>query len=306
VQGLPYYERFISAFPTVNHLAKASEEKVLRLWQGLGYYSRARNMHRCAKIIVSDFGGKFPSTFNELIKLPGVGPYTGAAIASIAFNQAHAVVDGNVYRVLARVFGLDDDITSPSGKKLFAEKANELIVPDSPGNFNQAMMEFGATLCTPAKPLCNECPFSRSCVALATQRIETLPVKGKRTSVSKRFISYLIFQYQGKLAMRKRPGQDIWQGLYDFYPVEHARPLSIKLIQKKDPWLKKILKKTEWTEIANTRHILSHQHLHLRFIGVSCFEPTSLPEGLRFYTKRQIEKLPKPIVITRALDKMTW
>lgn len=304
-QGLPYYERFLSAFPTVSHLAKAPQEKVLRLWQGLGYYSRARNMHRCAKMVLTEWEGNFPSTYDDLLKLPGIGPYTAAAIASIAFNQAHAVVDGNVFRVLARIFGMEEDIAGPRGKKMFSDKANELIAIERPGDFNQAIMEFGATLCTPQRPLCSECPFSKSCVALARDRIHLLPHKGKKTAVSKRFISYLVFQYKGTLAMRKRPGSDIWEGLYDFYPIEHSRQLSLKALQKQNPLTDKTSIGSEWEEIAKVKHVLSHQHLHLRFIRISVSEPFLLPEGFQFYTRKQIEKLPKPIVITRALDKMT-
>src|SRR6185369_7763226 len=176
-QGLPYYERFVCSFPTVFDLAMATEQNVLRLWQGLGYYSRARNLHRCAKEVVEKFNGHFPNSFNELSKLPGIGDYTAAAIASIAFRQPVAVVDGNVYRVLARVFGIEKDITSGEGKKHFFSFANELINKERPDLFNQAVMEFGALHCVPKKPKCGECIFSKSCEANQRNLQAVLPIK---------------------------------------------------------------------------------------------------------------------------------
>jgi A/G-specific adenine glycosylase len=259
-QGLPYYQRFTEAFPTVSSLANAKEQQVLRLWQGLGYYSRARNMHRCAKKIVSDHQSKFPSSYDQLLGLPGIGPYTAAAISSIAFGERAAVVDGNVYRVLSRIYGIDVDITSVEGKKSFAAKANELISEQSPGDFNQAMMEFGATHCTPKNPNCSECPFAKTCVALATDRIAELPVKLKKQKVRVRHLHYFLIQHNNKIALRQRLDKDIWTGLFDFYLVETKKATTTEKILAADSTLRSLNGNFE-DGPYQVKHILSHQEL---------------------------------------------
>jgi len=222
-QGLPYYERFIISFPTVFDLAVAPSQKVLRLWQGLGYYSRARNLHRCAKQVVEKFNGHFPNSFNELTKLPGVGDYTAAAIASIAFREPVAVVDGNVYRVLARVFGIEKDIASGEGKKYFFSLANKLIDKTRPDLFNQALMEFGALHCLPKNPKCGECIFSKSCNANQRNLQAVLPVKSKKLKIKTRYFYYFILINKNKVLLKRRTEKDIWQGLNDFYLIETTR-----------------------------------------------------------------------------------
>ena len=215
-QGLPYYNKFINEYPSVHDLANAPEDEVMRLWQGLGYYSRARNLHECAKSIVNQYDGEFPSTYNELLKLKGVGKYTAAAIASFAFNQAVPVVDGNVFRVLARYFCVTDDIAQPKTFTKFFNIAKELIPEEQAASFNQAIMELGATICTPKKPACENCPLAQDCEARIHHKQSELPVKKKKIKIKHRYLYYLIWQEGGKLAMKKRGESDIWQGLFDF------------------------------------------------------------------------------------------
>ncbi|MHC2993664.1 adenine glycosylase, partial [Pontibacter sp. HJ8] len=219
-QGLPYYRSFADAYPTVQHLAAAPEDEVLRLWQGLGYYSRARNMHHTARQIVEEYGGVFPDNYETLLKLRGVGSYTAAAIASFAFREQVAVLDGNVFRVLARVFGLSDDIAVPASRKVFQQLANKLIPSDTPDIFNQAVMEFGAIQCTPVMPDCLFCPLQQSCFAFTHGLVQELPVKSKAKAARPRFFHYIVFELEGKYYLRKRLSGDIWEGLYDFYLYE--------------------------------------------------------------------------------------
>ncbi|WP_375579469.1 A/G-specific adenine glycosylase [Marivirga tractuosa] len=202
-QGLPYYNKFVSQYPKVLDLAKAPEDEVMRLWQGLGYYSRARNLHECAKSVVKDYNSEFPKAYNELLKLKGVGKYTAAAIASFAFEQAVPVVDGNVFRVLARYFDVSDDISQPKTFTKFFNIAKELIPDDYAASFNQAMMELGATICTPKKPDCENCPLSQECEARIHHKQSELPVKMKKIKIKNRYLYYLIWQHEEKLAMKK-------------------------------------------------------------------------------------------------------
>jgi A/G-specific adenine glycosylase len=304
-QGLPYYLKFVENFPDVKSLAQASEDKVLRLWQGLGYYSRARNLHTCAKRIETELSGQFPTSFQELKKLPGIGDYTAAAIASIAFRESVAVVDGNVFRVLARVFGIDKDIASSEGKAFFFSKANSLIPADQPDVFNQAVMEFGALHCTPQNPKCDTCTFTKSCVARLREMQSMLPVKTPKQKVRKRYFYYIVINYRGKLLMRKRKSGDIWNGLYDFMLIETRRPVKAEMLWKEEKSLKNI-PITKVSEIY--KHILSHQHLITRFIQLNiataeALKPLMKKEELKLYSKSQVEHLPKPILINRFLKE---
>ncbi len=305
-QGLPYYLRFIENFPDIESLASAPEDRVLRLWQGLGYYSRARNLHACAKQVVKDYKGVFPNTYNELQKLPGIGSYTAAAIASISFREKVAVVDGNVFRVLARVFGIDQDIGSPLGKKIFFTKANELVPEDRPDLFNQAVMEFGALHCTPQNPKCHTCIFSNVCIANQRSLQKLLPVKARKQKVRKRYFNYVVIECRGKLLMRKRPTGDIWNGLYDFFLEETNKPLRSEFLLKTG---KRIFKKHQpHAAGAPVKHVLSHQHLITRFWRLAVPSTKELPawvngQNLKFYTKKEVANLPKPILIIRFLEK---
>lgn len=219
-QGLPYYLRFVETFPTVQSMATADEQEILRLWQGLGYYSRARNMHQSAKIVMENFGGIFPDTYAKILTLKGVGSYTAAAIASFAFNEDVAVVDGNVFRVLARVFGVEEDIASGKGQKVFQQLADELLPQGESATYNQAIMEFGATYCKPVAPDCNSCIFNDKCIAFAQKRQQALPLKIKKLKIKERTFTYLIFTFEDKLMLKVRGAGDIWQGLYDFPTLE--------------------------------------------------------------------------------------
>ena len=226
-QGTDYYLRFIGKWPTVADLAKASEEEVLKMWQGLGYYSRARNLHKCAQQIMEQHEGQFPADFEQLRKLQGIGDYTAAAIASIAFNQPHAVVDGNVYRVLARLYDIDTPININEGKKTFAQLADNLLNNKHPGLHNQAMMEFGALHCTPKNPNCLLCPLQAQCFAFAHQTVMQRPVKLSKLKVSTSFFNYIVFRINGSVYLHKRSGNDIWKNLYDFPCIEAPKPMSI-------------------------------------------------------------------------------
>lgn len=303
-QGLPYFLAFAERYPTVKKLADAKQDEVLRLWQGLGYYSRARNLHACAKKVVNEYHEKFPDTYAELLKLPGVGSYTAAAIASIAFNEPVAVVDGNVFRVLARVFGIQHDIASPAGKKYFFEKANELISKDKPGVFNQAVMEFGALHCTPKNPACTNCPLARMCIANQQQLQTQLPVKLSRTKVKTRHLYYLVIRKGVQLYLRKRPAGDIWNGLYDFLLLEENKSLPVQQLFKRH----NINVRADRVS-KEYKHILSHQKLVVRFIEVSLH--TTLQKQiratvLRSYSKKQMEQLPKPVLISRYLQDVGY
>jgi A/G-specific adenine glycosylase len=304
-QGLPYYLKFVDNFPDVKSLAQAPQDKVLRLWQGLGYYTRARNLHACARQIETELNGKFPTSFQQLKQLPGIGDYTAAAIASIAFREPVAVVDGNVFRVLARIFGIDKDIASNEGKAFFFAKANSLIPIDQPDVFNQAVMEFGALHCTPQSPRCDTCPFTNSCVARLHEMQSMLPVKSAKQKVRKRYFHYIIVNYRGKLLMRKRNPGDIWNGLYDFMLVETRRTAKAEMLWKEE----RSLKNLQITKVSKIyKHVLSHQQLITRFIEVKlasaeAIKPLMKKEDLKFYAKNQIEHLPKPILINRFLKE---
>ena len=302
-QGLPYYLTFIRNFPNVKSLAGASTEKVLRTWQGLGYYSRARNLHACAKVIVKDFGGKFPNNYKSLLDLPGIGEYTASAIASIAFQEPRPVVDGNVFRVLARVFGIHEDSSSALGKRRFYEKANELLDRTQPGDYNQALMEFGALQCTPKNPDCSSCTFTKVCYANKNALQNELPIKMKKAKTRVRYFNYLVFRKGRKIALRKRMENDIWKGLYDFHLVEGRHSVE-KLTQS--PQLATLLDVPVLLDHVSKyfRHVLTHQQIRARFIvfhltGTS----NSLRDfGLRLFTPEEINELPKPVLISHFLN----
>jgi A/G-specific adenine glycosylase len=302
-QGLPYFLKFIELFPTVFDLAKSSEQTVLRAWQGLGYYSRARNLHRCAKQVVKNSKGQFPSSFEELKKLPGIGEYTAAAIASMAYREPVAVVDGNVFRVLARVFGVEMDIASSKGKKYFSALANELIDKERPDQFNQALMEFGALHCMPKNPQCMDCIFSTRCEARQKKLQAYMPVKMKRLKVKTRYFYYFVLRDKNKILMKQRDGKDIWHGLYDFYLIETKRQKKLQELIKEDGLLSK---SSIVFESKSYRHLLSHQKLVVKFVTVQPLltkknESAIHSMGMKWLTKKRIDQVPKPILIERFL-----
>lgn len=302
-QGLPYYQRFLAAFPTIFDLARAPEQSVLRLWQGLGYYSRARNLHRCAKWVVEKFQGQFPTQFEGLLQLPGVGHYTAAAIASIAFREPVAVVDGNVFRVLARLFGIDKDIASTGGKNFFFAKANELIDHRRPDLFNQALMEFGALRCLPRNPGCGDCPFATMCVANQRNLQHILPVKTRKLKVKKRYFSYFIIRDGAKVLMKQRHDKDIWRGLFDFYLIETPRRENAKTLLAKTRFLSNAQIKRE---SKNYTHLLTHQKLNVKFVMLEVsltkkMKTSFVKMGLKSYSAAAVERLPKPILLDRYI-----
>ena len=268
-QGLPYYEAFVKTFPTVFDLANAEEQNVLKLWQGLGYYSRARNLHYAAKYIVNELNGNFPSTYSEIIKLKGVGDYTASAVASIAFNETTAVVDGNVYRILSRFFGIDTPINSTKGIKEFKALASSLIDNKQPATFNQSIMEFGARQCKPKNPDCTTCPLDSSCFALQHNKITDLPVKLKKTKVRNRYFNYLVcIDSKKNIVIEQRSGKGIWQNLYQFPLIETDLSLTISEFKKLDIKTSVLEGSTFDYSLFNevdTIHKLSHQHLHTKF-----------------------------------------
>lgn len=223
-QGLPYYNRFTEKYPNVGALAAADDDQVFKLWEGLGYYSRCRNLLKTARIVSNDYAGKFPADYELLLKLPGIGPYTAAAIASFAFGLPEAVVDGNVYRVLARFFGIDTPIDTTIGKKIFSAKAFELLAHKESALYNQAIMDFGATVCLPNNPLCGVCVFNKQCAALLNNQIEILPVKEKKLAKTSRYFYYGLIQCKDEILIRQRNDKDIWQNLFEFFLAESDEP----------------------------------------------------------------------------------
>lgn len=269
-QGIGYYKRFLSAYPDVNALASASPDDVMRLWQGLGYYSRARNLLYSAKYIVDELGGEFPKNFEDIKKLKGVGEYTAAAIASIAFNENVPAVDGNVYRVLSRLYAESTPIDSSLGKKLFRKLAEGIIDPSHPGDFNQAMMELGALVCTPKSPRCIDCPIVNHCHAYASETQLNYPVKKNKTKQTKRYFNVFIVRSWDYTYIYKREKGDIWQGLYQFPLVESTNKPSVnELLSEGLSSIASNKVSIEYLKVSDeVKHILSHQILHVRFIHV--------------------------------------
>lgn len=268
-QGLPYYKEFVSKYPDVHQLAHATEDEVLKTWQGLGYYSRARNLYATAKYISKERNGKFPETYNELLQLKGVGDYTASAIASISYNLPEAVVDGNVFRVLSRVFGISTPINSGTGKREFKELAQKLIDPKLPGDFNQAIMEFGATQCVPQNPDCSRCIFRNECFANQNGRIHEFPVKLKNKPVKRRYFNYIIpVSPQKTTVLNQRTGNDIWKKLYEFPLIETSKKVGFKELQMHPEFLKYEDWNIRSVHLYNEKiivHKLSHQHIYTRF-----------------------------------------
>lgn len=301
-QGLPYFEAFINAFPTVEMLANASEEQVLKLWQGLGYYSRARNLHSTAQFVVKHFNGKFPDTYKDLLQLKGVGPYTAAAVSSFSFNEPVPVVDGNVFRVLARYFGVETDISSHQAKNEFTQLAQELLDVNRPALFNQAMMEFGSLQCVPVNPDCNQCVFNDRCVALQKNKVNQLPVKLKKTKVTTRYLNYLIVEDEkGLLLVQKRTAKGIWHNLYEFPLIETESEIKgDAFISAAIPnqFFQNGIESIVPFEEKSITHKLSHQNLWIRFWKVTV--SGTLEKGMDL---EEVKKLPFPIVLFNFIEK---
>jgi A/G-specific adenine glycosylase len=270
VQGLSYYQKFVEHYPDIKLLAKARPDEVMKLWQGLGYYSRARNLHETAKIVADTYKGVFPKTYEEVRSLKGIGDYTAAAISSLAYDLPYAVVDGNVYRVLSRVFGVDIPIDSTEGKKYFQKLADELLNKKEPADYNQAVMEFGARYCRPVNPDCANCIFMENCIAFARKKVGVLPVKAKKTKIRNRYFNYVILRHKGYTYINKRSEKDIWQGLYEFHLIETEKKQSAETVLKKEIFTKLIPQKGAAVRTVSKeyKHVLSHQHLHARFFVI--------------------------------------
>lgn len=302
-QGLAYYLKFTEAFPTISHLANATEDQVLKLWQGLGYYSRARNLHFTAKLITLQYYGKFPDKYHKLLLLKGIGEYTAAAIASICFNEEFPAVDGNVYRVLSRFFGITEPMDTTAGKKIFRDLAIELIKGTDPGMHNQALMEFGALQCTPQKPNCLECPLKAQCYAFLTNKIGELPVKLKKTKQRDRYFNYFVLLYKEFTWLKKRLDKDIWENLFEFPMIETSTALSIESLLSMPQILQiinpdqSIVEKIEDWKI----HLLTHQRINYRIITVRLLQAHEMPVDFIRVNKKDIFNFAVPKLLETYL-----
>jgi A/G-specific adenine glycosylase len=305
-QGLAYYNRFIEKYHTIRDLALAPDEDVFKLWEGLGYYSRCRNLLATARFIAFERNGRFPDTFEEILSLKGIGPYTAAAIASFAYGLPHAVLDGNVFRVLSRYFGITTPVDQPEGKKLYTRLANELLDTDSPGTYNQAIMDFGATICKPRQPLCQVCVQRNDCEANKLGIAEQLPVKSKSLVRRTRFFYYYIFSYEGGFYIRQRSDSDIWHSLYEWALVETEEAMKG---EKKD--LMHALRNAYGNRLKGNiisvsdqySQQLTHQKINGCFIHMELDHPLPEQLGFRFITRKQLGNFAFPRFITRYLEK---
>ena len=302
-QGWAYYERFVAAFPTVTDLAKAPETRVFKLWEGLGYYSRCRNLIFTARQIANERQGEFPRDLEGLLALKGVGAYTAAAIASFAFGLPHAVVDGNVMRVLSRFFGHAEPVDGPEGKRLFSSLAQSLLDREDPAGWNQAIMDLGATVCKPKAPCCTACPLRRRCVAFQQDRVTDFPVRSKKAARRKRYFYYMVVERNGRWLVRERTGRDIWRNLHDFPLIESDRPLTASAIWKE-------VRKLDAAQPARPpadalhgpyRQLLTHQEVEASFFLVKAGEGFAVPEGHRWVTRKALRELAFPRLIVSFL-----
>jgi A/G-specific adenine glycosylase len=305
-QGWEYYLRFIEKYPTVKALATAPEHDILKLWQGLGYYSRARNLHAAAKHIVKEHKGKFPHDYDSIRVLKGVGDYTAGAIASIAFNLPFPAVDGNVMRVYSRLFGITTPIDSTEGKKEIYKTASELLPHKSPGTYNQAVMELGAMVCLPAKPYCENCPVQEACYAFANKKVLSFPVKEGKIKQRNRYLNYLVITQGDNLLLRLRGAKDIWQGLHDFPALESAKPITESKFVKERRWNEIIsISKPLIKDVSDEYiHILSHQKLYAKFYHIaSSKKMDSLPADCFWIKIKDLEKYAVPKLIDLYIRK---
>jgi len=303
-QGWDYYTRFIKKYPTIGHLAGANDQEVFKLWEGLGYYNRCKNLLYTAREIVKDRKGKFPDQYEAILSLKGVGPYTAAAIASFAYNLPYAVVDGNVFRVLSRYFGVEEAIDSAKGKNLFTTLANKVLSKTKAGLYNQAIMDFGATVCKPFAPACTACPLQKNCIAFSEGKVNQLPVKEKSLQRKHRWFYYFLFEHDGKLLVHQRTAKDIWQNLFEFYLLEadeliHWDESNVKL------WLKGQLgvQKALVTHISTPSvQQLTHQQIKGQFISVRLNTVPAFLKNYQWQPAKNIRKLPFPKFITQYLE----
>lgn len=308
-QGIDYYRRFVARFPDVEALAKADEDAVLKLWQGLGYYSRARNLHAAAKQIVTQFHAKFPDTYIDLLALRGVGEYTAAAIASIAFGEPRAVIDGNVFRVLSRLFAIEEAIDTPKGKKIISALAIELLDAENPARHNQAVMEFGALHCTPNAPKCAEgCPLQEKCMAFAMKRTDDFPVKNRKISVKNRYFHYFHIVENGYTYICKRHANDVWKNLYEFPLIETGKVSSLEVLML-NPDFEQLFSTTHplvFHKKLSRKHVLSHQVIHAVFYLVEISTPLSVSDDkMQRIHRDALSIYPVSRLIHRYLETIT-
>jgi A/G-specific adenine glycosylase len=300
-QGLPYYEKFVENFSTVEALAAADEGEILRLWQGLGYYSRGRNLHKTAKLVVETYRGKFPDNFKDLQKLKGVGSYTAAAIASFAFSESVPAIDGNALRVISRFFEIFEPIDNPAVQKKVFEISSELMKDADAGLYNQAVMELGAMVCKPKKTLCNSCPVNVECKSFKNKTVDQIPTKAKKAKVSNRFLQYFVFEFEDRYWLKKRAENEIWANMYDFY-FEEGVDLNFSN-NLKECIEKYSIEVESIKEYPIVNNILTHQKQQIVFVKVICKIEPNLPNG-RLYNLSEIEDLAKPKVIFDFFEKV--
>lgn len=310
-QGYDYYIRFTRSFPSVEALANASEDEVMKAWQGLGYYSRARNLHEAARSIVEKEGGRFPDTYEKIHALKGVGDYTAAAISSIAYNLPYAVVDGNVYRVLSRWKGIEIPVDAAEGKKVIVDLANKLLDKEQPSLYNQALMDFGALQCIPQQPDCEACPLVKTCVAYKNGKVDVLPVKSHKTKVSARFFNYIYVREKEYTYIYQRPAGDIWHNLYEFPMIESDKDLDeeqLRTSSKLNEWINDEESVMSFRCLQkNVKHVLSHRIIYASFYELvisdsidnfTCFERVKVDDLIKFPVSRLIDKFIKKFVLS--------
>ena len=303
-QGLKYYENFVNNYPTINDLANASDAEVFKLWEGLGYYSRCRNLIATAKHISLKYQGQFPTTYEEILRLKGVGPYTAAAIASFAFNLPHAVVDGNVFRVLARIFGVETPIDSTEGKKYFMQLANWLMDKNNAGEYNQAIMDFGATICKPVAPLCHICVFQKYCTAFHSERINMLPLKEKKILQRTRYFYFFIISYKNKIVVKERVEKDIWRGLHQFPLVETNDSQNTQTVVEtgiKKGWLHSKNDVMDVSKIFSQK--LTHQTIKSVFITIRAAKKPTFRDNYFWVDSQLLQTLAFPKMLSDYMNK---
>ncbi|KKB45521.1 A/G-specific adenine glycosylase [Parabacteroides goldsteinii] len=306
-QGMDYFYRFTERFPDVASLAAAEEDEVLKYWQGLGYYSRARNLHAAAKSIMERFGGVFPREYKEILSLKGIGEYTAAAIVSFVWNKPYPVVDGNVYRVLSRLYAVDTPIDSTQGKKQFAELAALVMNPKYAGTHNQAIMEFGALQCVPQNPDCEVCPLKERCMAYVSGNVQAFPVKQNKTKTRPRYFHYLYIIYKGQTWLSRRGKKDIWEGLYEFPLIETAEPMDFAGLQQTEAYRKLFAgagRMNVSVDMSEVKHVLSHQVLYTTFYRVEIENVTEALDSYLVVPYEDIERYAVPRLVHIYLEKL--
>ena len=303
-QGLTYYNRFIEAWPNIKNLAEANEQEVYKLWEGLGYYSRCRNLMASARYINDELGGRFPDTYEDILSLKGIGDYTASAIASFAFNQPYAVVDGNVFRVLARFFRIHAPIDSTEGKKIFRSLANMLLDKSNPAEYNQAIMDFGAIVCKPLLPSCSECPLQKKCVASQKNLVGLLPIKAKGIKTRQRFFNYLVVEYGSKVYVSQRTEKDIWQNLYEFILIETDRMIPEDEFFEGQSFLTLFKKNSVKIDKVSKTYSqkLTHQTITGRFIHITLKKAVQPLKKYVPVSKNELKKLAFPKFIASYLQ----